>query len=149
MLMTMKGYIDTAALCCSQDVGCIQCQRHSPGLRGFNVGDRKQMMVKCEKSEGWSLDFLLCQLSDRVQAIPSYIAVFRPFGGGNCTGVQHTDIKICLAEVDSVLEGIAAYCDIARTEKRMLHAVGDGTFIVDGDSLDRREMMRSKLPDGV
>ena len=48
-----------------------------------------------------------------------------------------------------VLEGLAAYYDTARAEKRMLHAVGDGTFIVDGDRLDRREMMRSKLPDGI
>lgn len=48
-----------------------------------------------------------------------------------------------------VLEGVAAYFDTAREEKRTLHAVGDGTFVVDGDMLDRREMMRSKLPDGV
>ncbi|MCJ7764421.1 MAG: hypothetical protein MUP09_00585, partial [Thiovulaceae bacterium] len=48
-----------------------------------------------------------------------------------------------------VLEGIAAYFDSSREEKRTLHAVGDGTFIVDGDKLDRKEMMRSKLPDGV
>jgi hypothetical protein len=27
--------------------------------------------------------------------------------------------------------------------------VGDGTFVVDGRKLDRREMMRSKLPDGL
>ncbi|CPR20718.1 Flavoredoxin [Brenneria goodwinii] len=46
-----------------------------------------------------------------------------------------------------VLDGIAAYYDDARAEKRMLHAVGDGTFIVDGQRIDRREMMRSKLPD--
>jgi hypothetical protein len=31
----------------------------------------------------------------------------------------------------------------------MLHAVGDGTFIVDGRRIDRREMMRSKLPTGL
>ena len=31
----------------------------------------------------------------------------------------------------------------------MLHAVGDGTFVVDGTTLDRREAMRSKLPPGV
>jgi hypothetical protein len=28
----------------------------------------------------------------------------------------------------------------------MIHAVGDGTFIVDGRRLDRRKMMASKLP---
>jgi len=48
-----------------------------------------------------------------------------------------------------VLEGVAAYVDDARLEKRTLHAVGDGTFVVDGEKLDRIEMMRSKLPDGV
>lgn len=58
-----------------------------------------------------------------------------------------TDI---LAPHDLVLlKGVAAYYDAARKDKRMLHAVGDGTFIVDGDRLDRRKMMRSKLPDGV
>lgn len=48
-----------------------------------------------------------------------------------------------------VLEGIAAYYNSARKEKRTLHAVGDGTFIADGRKLDRREMMRSKIPPGL
>ncbi len=48
-----------------------------------------------------------------------------------------------------VLEGIAAYYDALRKEKRMLHAVGDGTFVADGRKLDRRKMMQSKIPDGV
>lgn len=48
-----------------------------------------------------------------------------------------------------VLEGLAAYRDEARKEKRTLHAVGDGTFIVDGRKIDRREMMRAKLPKGI
>ena len=48
-----------------------------------------------------------------------------------------------------VLDGIAAYIDDRREEQRTLHAVGDGTFIVDGRRLDRRKMMRSKLPAGV
>lgn len=47
-----------------------------------------------------------------------------------------------------VLEGLAAYLDSARAEQRMLHAVGDGSFIVDGARLDRKDMMRSKLPEG-
>ncbi|EHD21848.1 MULTISPECIES: flavin reductase family protein [Brenneria] len=47
-----------------------------------------------------------------------------------------------------VLDGIAAYYDDARAEQRTIHAVGDGTFIVDGRRIDRKEMMRSKLPDG-
>ncbi|MDR0457628.1 MAG: flavin reductase family protein [Burkholderiaceae bacterium] len=48
-----------------------------------------------------------------------------------------------------VLQGVAAYFDSARKEKRLLHAIGDGTFTIDGRTLDRKEMMRSKLPDGV
>jgi len=48
-----------------------------------------------------------------------------------------------------VLQGLAAWIDPGRREGRMLHAVGDGTFRVDGESLDRRRMMRSKLPPGV
>lgn len=70
-------------------------------------------------------------------------------------------IKECLANIECtvvdiveqhnivVLEGVAAYVDTSRKEKRTVHAVGDGTFVVDGRTLNRREMMRSKLPDGV
>jgi hypothetical protein len=48
-----------------------------------------------------------------------------------------------------VLEGVAAHIDPARKERRMLHAVGDGTFIVDGRRLDRRKMMASKIPQSL
>lgn len=48
-----------------------------------------------------------------------------------------------------VLEGLSAYYDSGRKEQRTLHAVGDGTFVVDGRKLDRRAMMESKLPYGV
>ncbi len=48
-----------------------------------------------------------------------------------------------------VLEGLAAYVDGSRNEKRTLHAVGDGTFIVDGRRIDRRKAMRPRLPAGV
>ena len=48
-----------------------------------------------------------------------------------------------------VLEGVAAWVDATRKETRTLHAVGDGTFIVDGRRIDRRKAMRSKLPAGV
>lgn len=47
-----------------------------------------------------------------------------------------------------VLQGVAAYLDTTRKEKRMVHAVGDGTFIADGRKLDRRKQMASKLPWG-
>ena len=70
-------------------------------------------------------------------------------------------IKECLANIECrvvdfvdrhniiVLEGLAAYFDSSREDKRTLHAVGDGTFIVDGGRIDRKEMMRSKLPSGL
>ena len=45
-----------------------------------------------------------------------------------------------------VLDGVAAWVDEARKERRTLHAVGDGTFIVGGRRLDRRRIMRSKIP---
>lgn len=48
-----------------------------------------------------------------------------------------------------VLEAVAAHIDPERKEKRTLHAVGDGTFVVDGRKLDRRKMMASKLPTGI
>ena len=70
-------------------------------------------------------------------------------------------IKECLANIECkvidivsrhnivVLEGVAACMNSARKEKRTIHAVGDGTFIVDGRKFDRRKMMASKLPAGV
>ena len=70
-------------------------------------------------------------------------------------------IKECLANIECkvvdfvgrhnivVLEGVAAYRDSSRKETRTVHAVGDGTFIVDGRTLDRRKMMASKIPGGL
>ena len=48
-----------------------------------------------------------------------------------------------------VLQAVAAYVDSERKEKRTVHAVGDGTFIVDGRKIDRKAMMAAKLPSGV
>jgi hypothetical protein len=47
-----------------------------------------------------------------------------------------------------VLEGVAAYIDASRKERRTLHAVGDGTFIADGRRIDRKGMTWSKIPTG-
>ena len=46
-------------------------------------------------------------------------------------------------------ERYLAWADAARKERRTIHAVGDGTFIVDGRRIDRRAMMASKIPEGV
>lgn len=70
-------------------------------------------------------------------------------------------IKECLANIECkvidivnkhniiVLDGIAAWIDEKRREKRTLHAVGDGTFIVDGRSISRKRMMRSIIPESL
>jgi flavin reductase (DIM6/NTAB) family NADH-FMN oxidoreductase RutF len=70
-------------------------------------------------------------------------------------------IKECLANIECkvvdiikkhnivVLEGVAAYFDNSRKEKRTVHSVGDGTFIVDGHKLNRKKMMWSKIPTGL
>jgi flavin reductase (DIM6/NTAB) family NADH-FMN oxidoreductase RutF len=114
-----------------------------------------------------------------VIAIPTVDLIDRVVGIGTCSGAdtdkfkkfsltpvkgKHVGpplIKECLANIECkvidivkkhnivVLEGVAAYHDRSRKEKRTLHAVGDGTFVADGRKLDRRKMMRSKLPDGV
>lgn len=70
-------------------------------------------------------------------------------------------IKECLANIECkvveivkrhgivVLQGVAAHIDTARTEKRTIHAVGDGTFIIDGRKLDRKKLMAGRLASGV
>jgi len=114
-----------------------------------------------------------------VISIPTVDLLDKVVGGGTCSGadtdkfekfgltpvkgkhVRSPLIKECLANIECkvidiiedhnivVLEGVAAYFDNSRKEKRTVHAIGDGTFIVDGRKLNRREMMLSKLPDGV
>jgi flavin reductase (DIM6/NTAB) family NADH-FMN oxidoreductase RutF len=114
-----------------------------------------------------------------VIAIPTLDLIDHVVGVGTCSGAdtdkfetfgltpmkeKYVDaplIKECLANIECkvidiiekhniiVLEGVEAYLDDLREEKRTLHAIGDGTFIVDGFKLDRREMMRSKLPEGI
>jgi len=114
-----------------------------------------------------------------VIAIPTIDLLDRVVGIGTCSGadtdkfakfhltavpgkvVNAPMIKECLANIECkvvdlvhrhnivVLEAVAAYVDPLRKEKRTLHAVGDGTFIVDGRKLDRRKMMAAKLPGGI
>lgn len=114
-----------------------------------------------------------------VIAIPTVDILDTVVGVGTCSGadtdkfakfkltsvpgknVKAPLIQECLANIECkvvdivkkhniiVLEAVAAYIDPERKEKRTVHAVGDGTFIVDGRKIDRRKMMASKLPDGV
>ncbi len=114
-----------------------------------------------------------------VIAIPTVDLLDKVVGIGTCSGtdtdkfarfrltpvqgkvVRAPLIKECLANMECkvidivkrhnivVLEAVAACIDTARQERRTVHAVGDGTFIVDGRRIDRRTMMSSKIPDGV
>ena len=114
-----------------------------------------------------------------VISIPTKDMLDKVLGVGTCSGVdtdkfkkfrltpvkgKHVKaplIKECLANIECrvvdivkkhnivILEGVAAYLDTSRKEKRTLHAVGDGTFIVDGRTLDRKKMMGAKMPPGV
>jgi flavin reductase (DIM6/NTAB) family NADH-FMN oxidoreductase RutF len=114
-----------------------------------------------------------------VLAIPTVDMLDTVVGIGTCSGentdkfgqfrltavpgsiVKPPLIRECLANIECrvidivkkhnivVLQAVAAWIDTTRKEKRTLHAVGDGSFVVDGRKLDRRQMMASRLPDGV
>lgn len=114
-----------------------------------------------------------------VIAVPTVDLLDKVIGIGTCSGadtdkfskfeltpvpaklVGPSLIKECLANIECkvidivekhnivVLEAVAAYIDSAREEKRTFHAVGDGTFIVDGEKINRKKMMASKLPQGI
>ena len=114
-----------------------------------------------------------------VIAIPTVDLLDKVVGIGTCSGVDTdkfarfrlTPVKAtlvsaplieeCLANIECkvidivekynivVLEAVAAYIDPARKERRTVHAVGDGTFIVDGRKIDRKMMMAAKLPAGL
>jgi len=121
----------------------------------------------------------LRQTRECVISIPTVDMIDTAVGIGTCSGedtdkfakfgltrvkakhVRAPLIRECLANIECrvvdivdrhsivVLEGLAAYFDNSRAEKRTIHAVGDGTFIVDGEKLDRKQMMREKLPSGL
>ncbi len=114
-----------------------------------------------------------------VISIPTVDLLDKVIGIGTCSGAdtdkfgkfmltpvkgEHVKaplIKECVANIECkvidivkkhnivVLEGVAAYFDSSRKEKRTVHAVGDGTFIVDGRKLNRKKMMHSKIPAGL
>lgn len=110
-----------------------------------------------------------------VLAIPTVDLLDEVVGIGTCSGAETDKfekfgltpvkgkkvsaplIKECVANIECrviemvkkhsiiILEGVAAYYDVNRREKRILHAVGDGTFSVDGRKYNRQKMMQSKL----
>ena len=121
----------------------------------------------------------LCDTKECVLAVPAVDLIDTAVGIGTCTGedtdkfarfgltrararhVRAPLIRDCLANIECrvadiverhnivVLEGLSAYFDSQRKEQRTIHAVGDGTFIADGDRIDRKEMMQAKLPGGL
>lgn len=121
----------------------------------------------------------LMKTRECVLAIPTVDMLDKVVGIGTCSGedtdkfgrfnltpvrarfVRPPLIRECLANLECrvidfvrrhnivVLEAVAAYVDASRKEKRTVHAVGDGTFIVDGRRLDRRKMMASRIPEGA
>lgn len=48
-----------------------------------------------------------------------------------------------------VLQGVRAWIDDERKERRTFHANGDGTFTIDGSIINLRHLMADKLPAGV
>jgi flavin reductase (DIM6/NTAB) family NADH-FMN oxidoreductase RutF len=45
-----------------------------------------------------------------------------------------------------VVRGVNAWIDSRRKEKRLIHAIGDGTFVGDGEKLNYKRIMKDKLP---
>jgi flavin reductase (DIM6/NTAB) family NADH-FMN oxidoreductase RutF len=67
-----------------------------------------------------------------------------------CTGCIECVVLDYIEAYDIlILEGRKAWKDEGREERRTFHAVGDGTFTADGETLDYRSLMENKLPDGV
>lgn len=114
-----------------------------------------------------------------VIAIPGVEMLDTVVGVGSCSGadtdkfakfkltplpaksVRAPLVKECLANIECrvidivrrhnivVLEAVAAHVATGRKATRTFHAVGDGTFIVDGRRLNRRKLMAAKIPAGV
>ena len=84
----------------------------------------------------------------KLSALPAR-HVHAPLIGQCLANIECRVVEIIARHNIVVLEGLAAYYDGKRKERRMIHAVGDGSFIVDGRKFDRKRMMRSKLPAGM
>jgi flavin reductase (DIM6/NTAB) family NADH-FMN oxidoreductase RutF len=114
-----------------------------------------------------------------VLAIPTVDLAEKVVGIGDCSGAKvnkfqkfgltalpATDVKApliseCLACLECrvidylesqgifILKGVRAWVDQERKERRTFHANGDGTFIVDGNTINLRSLMEDKLSSGV
>lgn len=114
-----------------------------------------------------------------VLAVPTVDLAEKTVGIGDCTGakvdkfqkfgltplpaaeVKAPLIAECLACLECrvtdyletpgifLLQGVRAWVDPERKERRTFHANGDGTFVVDGTVVSLRSLMEDKLPAGV
>lgn len=121
----------------------------------------------------------LMQTKECVLAIPTIDLAEKVVGIGDCSGTDTdkfkrfklipqtaTDVKApliseCLGCIECrvtdyleppgifILEGLRAWIDDQRKERRTFHANGDGTFIADGSVMNLRSLMEDKLPPGV
>jgi flavin reductase (DIM6/NTAB) family NADH-FMN oxidoreductase RutF len=121
----------------------------------------------------------LRQTNECVLAIPTIDLAEKVVGIGDCSGadvdkfkqfdltplaaaeVKAPLIAECLACIECrvknylestgifILEGIRAWIDNEREERRTFHANGDGTFVVDGNIINLRHLMGDKLLSGV
>jgi flavin reductase (DIM6/NTAB) family NADH-FMN oxidoreductase RutF len=121
----------------------------------------------------------LMHTKECVLAIPTIDLAEKVVGIGSCSGAEidkfqkfgltalpAADVKApliseCLACLECrvtdylephgifVLQGVRAWIDQERKERRTFHANGDGTFVVDGNTVNLRALMEDKLPPGV
>ncbi len=121
----------------------------------------------------------LMNTKECVLAVPTIDLAEKVIGIGDCSGVDTDKFKRfeltplpsvevkaplisqCLACIECrvtdyleppgifILEGLRAWIDEERKERRTFHANGDGTFVVDGSVVNLRSLMEDKLPPGV
>lgn len=121
----------------------------------------------------------LIQTKECVLAVPTVDLAEKVVSIGDCSGTQvdkfqkfgltalpATEVKApliseCLACLEChvtdyldpqgifILQGVRAWTDQEREERRTIHANGDGTFVVDGNTINLRSLMEDKLPYGV
>lgn len=121
----------------------------------------------------------LLHTKECVLAIPTIDLAEKVVGIGDCSGadtdkfekfeltplpaaeVKAPLISECLACIECrvtdyldppgifILEGLRAWIDHERKERRTFHANGDGTFVVDGGVMNLRGLMEDKLPPGI
>ncbi|MCD8172686.1 MAG: flavin reductase family protein [Alistipes sp.] len=121
----------------------------------------------------------LKQTGECVIAIPTVELMKKVIGVGTTTGadtdkldrfkltassasyVQAPLITDCYANIECrvtdhiaahdifVLQGLRAWIETGRLEKRIFHYRGDGTFVADGEEFHHRGLMKSKLAPGI